>query len=75
MSPETELWMLAVSVAAAVVPWAFSIHAKVAVIAESIQTIPMMFEQLKGILREHEERLDLHDEELKALKAPTRTDG
>lgn len=75
MSPETELWMLFVSVAAAVVPWAFSIHAKVAVIAESIQTIPMMFEQLKGILREHEERLDLHDEELKALKAPARTDG
>ena len=75
MSPETELWMLFISIAAAVVPWAFSIHAKVAVIAESIQTIPGMFEQLKGILREHEERLDLHDEELKALKSPARPHG
>ena len=75
MSPETELWMLFISIAAAVVPWAFSIHAKVAVIAESIQTIPGMFEQLKGILREHEERLDLHDEELQALKSPARPHG
>lgn len=72
MSPETELWMLFITVSAAVVPWAFSIHAKVAVIAESMQTIPMMFEQVKAILREHEERLNLHEEELKTLKAPTR---
>jgi len=75
VSPETELWMLFISVAAAVVPWAFSIHAKVAVIAEAIQTVPMMFEQVKGILREHEERLDLHEKELSSLKTPARTHG
>jgi hypothetical protein len=68
MSPETELWMLGISVAAAVIPWAFSLHAKVAVIANSVETLPEMFEELRATLAEHEERLDLHEEAIQALK-------
>ena len=72
MSPETELWMLGISVAAAVIPWAFSLHAKVAVIANSVESLPEMFEELRATLEEHEVRLNQHDEEIKALsKAPS----
>ena len=65
--------MLLISTAAAVVPWAFSMHAKVAVIAETIQTLPRMLEELQTTLEEHEVRLDKHEAEITSLKVSTRT--
>jgi pimeloyl-ACP methyl ester carboxylesterase len=40
MTIDVEVWMLAVTAACAVAPWAFSIHAKVAVIASAVQGLP-----------------------------------
>ena len=74
MSPEAELWMLGISVAAAVIPWAFSLHAKVAVIANSVESLPEMFEELRATLEEHEVRLDQHDEAIQALSKTPSTD-
>lgn len=72
MSPETELWMLGISVAAAVVPWAFSLHAKVAVIASSVESLPRMLDELRQTIEEHEVRLDQHDKKIEALsQAPS----
>lgn len=67
MSPETELWMLGISVAAAVVPWAFSLHAKVAVIANSVESLPRMLDELRQTIEEHEVRLNQHDKTIEAL--------
>ena len=64
----TELWMVGLTVAAAVVPWAMSIHAKVAVIAKSVEELPALVKELRETLEEHEVRLDRHDEEIKAIK-------
>lgn len=72
MSTETELWIWGLTVAAAVVPWAFSLHAKVAVIAHSVETLPDMFRELKEKLSEHESRLNSHEEKLATLQATTR---
>jgi phage shock protein A len=67
MSPETELWVLVISVAAAVVPWAFSLHAKVAVIAHSVESLPRMLDELRRTIEEHETRLNQHDQKIEAL--------
>lgn len=71
MSFESEVWMLGISVAAAVIPWAFSLHAKVAVIANSVESLPEMFEELRATLEEHEDRLDEHDKAIKTLSQKT----
>jgi hypothetical protein len=63
-----ELWMVGLTVAAAVVPWAMSIHAKVAVIAKSVEELPVLVKELRETLEEHELRLDRHDSEIKTLK-------
>lgn len=68
MSLETEFWMLIISACAAVIPWAFSIHAKVAVIADTVQKVPEMFDELKETLADHEARLEVHEQEIKTLK-------
>ena len=65
---QTEVWMVGLTVAAAVVPWAMSIHAKVAVIAKSVEELPALVKELRETLEEHEVRLDRHDEEIKAIK-------
>lgn len=70
-----EVWMLIVSAAVAVVPWAFSIHAKVAVIASSVAGLPEVVEELREVLREHEHRLNIHAEEIQALKKKTAARG
>ena len=57
---EVELWGVAAAVACAVVPWAFSIHAKVAVIANSVESLPEIVEELREALEEHEARLNEH---------------
>jgi len=73
MSAETELWMLFITVAAAVVPWAFSIHTKVALIASAVSAVPEVLDRLKATISEHERRLDKHDKDIQALKAPAST--
>lgn len=65
---DAEVWMIAITVTAAVIPWAFSMHAKVAVIAETVQKVPAMFDELKRTLEYHEARLDAHDAEITSLK-------
>ncbi len=66
--------MLFVTLAVAVTPWAFSLHAKVAVIANTIQTLPRMLEEMKDTLKQHEFRLDTHEKEIQAIKATARPD-
>jgi hypothetical protein len=75
MSEQTEIWMVGLTVAAAVVPWAMSIHAKVAVIARSVEELPELVKELRETLEEHEVRLNRHDEEIKAIKVSTRFSG
>lgn len=75
MSEQTEIWMVGLTVAAAVVPWAMSIHAKVAVIARSVEELPELVKELRETLEEHEVRLNRHDEEIKAIKVSTRFGG
>ncbi|NBT75753.1 MAG: hypothetical protein EBT15_07265 [Betaproteobacteria bacterium] len=65
---DAEMWMVVITAGAAIVPWAFSIHAKVAVIADTVQRMPEMFDELKATLADHEARLDAHDAEIKTLK-------
>jgi hypothetical protein len=69
---EIEMWLVLVSACAAVVPWAFSIHAKVAVIASAVEHLPEMVQQLRDALAEHEARLDEHEKEIASLKIQTR---
>lgn len=71
MSLETEAWLLLISTAAAVIPWAFSLHAKVAVIAASVEHLPELVEELHRTIRDHEHRLDKHEQEITTLKNQT----
>lgn len=71
MSLETEAWLLLISTAAAVVPWAFSLHAKVAVIANSVEHLPELVEELHRTILDHEHRLNNHEQEIKALQDKT----
>lgn len=70
---ELEIWMLLLTAVCAVVPWAFSIHAKVAVIASAVENLPEVVDELRDVLREHEQRLNNHASEIEALKEKTRT--
>jgi ABC-type molybdate transport system permease subunit len=70
---EVEMWLVVMSAVAAVIPWAFSIHAKVAVIANAVESLPEMVQELREALAEHEDRLDEHEKEIAALKAQTDT--
>lgn len=65
---DIEIWMLVATVLIATVPWAMSIHAKVAVIASSVESLPDVVEELRTMLAEHEARLDHHAQEIKTLK-------
>jgi len=69
---EVELLMLFATAAVAVVPWAFSIHAKVAVIASAVEGLPDVVEELRHVLREHEDRLNEHAKEIASLKETPR---
>jgi len=59
----------------AVVPWAFSIHAKVALIAHSVEQLPELIKELRVKLDEHEDRLDAHDKEIQTIKSKTNSSG
>lgn len=71
MSFDLELWMLGVTVLVATIPWAMSIHAKVAVIASSVESLPEIVNELRHVLQEHEFRLDQHAKEIETLKKTT----
>lgn len=75
MQNDFEMWAVAISIAAAVVPWAFSIHAKVAVIASSVESLPEIVEEMRQAIEEHETRLDRHAEEIATLKKSSTTGG
>lgn len=70
-----EVWALILSSVAAIVPWAFSLHSKVAVIANSVEALPRIVEEIREALQEHEERLDEHAEAIEALKKTSITGG
>lgn len=70
---EIEVWMLVLTAVCATVPWAFSIHAKVAVIASAVHNLPEIVDELRDVLREHEHRLDEHAKEIQTLKETTGT--
>lgn len=72
---DTEMWMIALTAACAIVPWAFSIHAKVAVIASSVESLPLIVEELREALQEHEVRLNEHAKEIQTLKVQATTRG
>ena len=69
---EIEVWMILLTGACAVVPWAFSMHAKVAVIASAVSGLPEVVDELREILREHEHRLDEHASKIQALQETTK---
>ena len=73
MSPDIELLAVVFSFALATIPWAFSIHAKVAIIAHSVESLPQLFTELKERLDSHEHRLDKHEEEITSIKSQTKT--
>ena len=69
---ETEVLMMVATAAVAVIPWAMSIHAKAAVIASAVEGLPDVVEELRQVLREHEDRLNDHAEEIALIKASSR---
>ena len=66
---EAEMLILFATAAMAVIPWAMSMHAKVAVIASAVENLPDVVEELRQVLKEHESRLNEHAEEIASLKA------
>ena len=68
MSPDIEFLAVVFSFALATIPWAFSIHAKVAIIAHSVETLPELFTELKERLDSHEDRLNKHEKEITSIK-------
>jgi hypothetical protein len=58
---QTDHILIAVTVAAAVVPWAMSIHAKVSTIANAMEGLPEM-------VRDTQLRLERHEQAIKALQ-------
>lgn len=70
-----EVWALILSSVAAVVPWAFSLHSKVAVIASSVEALPQIVEEIREALQEHEERLDEHAQKIEALQKTSNAGG
>ena len=75
MTIDVEVWMIVLTAACAVVPWAFSIHAKVAVIASAVESLPEVVEELREALEEHEDRLNEHAKDIQALKETTSPRG
>lgn len=75
MNGEAEFWMVVITAACAVVPWAFSLHAKVAVIANSVEALPQIVEEIREALQEHEERLDAHAQAIETLQKATGPGG
>lgn len=58
----TDQVLILVTVVAAIVPWAMSIHAKVALIAHAMEGLP-------ELVRDTRDRLEKHESAIKALQA------
>jgi len=70
VSDELLVGILGVTIAA--IPWAFSIHAKVAVIAEAVRVFPEIVQEIRQKVDCHEQRLVNHERQIEALQAKTR---
>lgn len=70
VSDELLVGILGVTIAA--IPWAFSIHAKVAVIAEAVRVFPEIVQEIRHKVDCHEQRLVNHEKQIEALQAQTR---
>lgn len=75
MNSDIEFWAIVISSLAAVVPWAFSLHAKVAVIASSVEALPQIVEEIREVLQEHEEQLAEHGKAIEALQKTSGAGG
>lgn len=75
MTGDMEFWAIVISSVAAVVPWAFSLHAKVAVIANSVEALPEIVEEIREALQEHENRLNDHAQAIETLKKAAGASG
>lgn len=58
----TDQVLIAITGLVAIVPWAMSIHAKVALIAHSMEGLP-------ELVRDTRHKLEKHDQAIKALQA------
>lgn len=72
MQVSDELLVGILGVTLAAIPWAFSIHAKVAVIAEAVRVFPEIVHELRQKVDGHEQRLVSHEKQIEALKAQAR---
>ncbi len=59
-----EQWAILVTVSVAAVPWAFSVHAKLAAIAEAVKAIPNLWQKVN----EHGDILGGHAIEIARLQ-------
>ncbi len=73
MTVDVEILAVLLAACFAVIPWAFSIHAKVALIAQSVEALPELIKELRIKLEQHEERLDAHEKEIEVIKSQTET--
>lgn len=73
MTVDVEILAVLLAAVFAVIPWAFSIHAKVALIAQSVEALPELIKELRIKLEQHEERLDAHEKEIEVIKSKTKT--
>jgi hypothetical protein len=53
----TDQLLIGVTVLAAVVPWAMSIHAKVAIIAQAMEGVPELVQKTQVRLEQHEKAI------------------
>lgn len=70
---DAETWAVIATVGIATIAWAGSIHAKVAVIANAVESLPDVVEELRQSLEEQEARIDEHDEQIKTLQQAARS--
>ena len=70
-----EVWALILSSVAAIVPWAFSLHSKVAVIASSVEALPEIVQEIREVLQEHEDQLAEHAQAIEAIQKATGASG
>ena len=73
LSDEILVGILGMGVAA--IPWAFSIHAKVAVIAESVKIFPEIVQELRRKVDCHEQQLQQHARQIETLQTSPRPGG
>lgn len=71
ISDEVLVGILGLAVAA--IPWAFSVHAKVAVIAEAVQHVPEVIDGLRTKVECVEQRTTRNEKDIEVIKAATAT--